>query len=181
MIKKYIILISAILVILMLASTSSASFLFSKGEIYERLQESSIFRNALDRVSQIISHDDSSVSIDIIGEVTPDNRDAVVVEENDLGETTTVDVNGEEGATLNDVVIVDENGEEGATNEITVDEDGENGRTIERVIDIITENNVVIGTVLQRIIERTFAPGTTESSGVTENIVDNVVVTDNDQ
>ena len=32
--------------------------------------------------------------------------------------------------------------------------------------------------MLERIVERTFASGTTESDGVVESIVDNVVVTD---
>ena len=65
MIKKYVMLISAILVILMFTSTSTASFLFSEGKIYEQLPENSPLRNILDRFSQVIvSNNDNSMLID---------------------------------------------------------------------------------------------------------------------
>jgi len=65
MIKKYVMLISAILVILMFTSTSSASFLSPKGKIYEMLPENSPLKNILDRFSQVIvSNNDNSLSID---------------------------------------------------------------------------------------------------------------------
>ena len=51
MIKKYMILICAILVIIIFTSTSNASFLFSKGGIYERFQERLAFKKILDRIS----------------------------------------------------------------------------------------------------------------------------------
>jgi len=65
MIKKYAMIIAVLLVILMFTSTSSASFLFSKGNVYERLPENSPLKNILDRFSQVIvSNNDNSVSID---------------------------------------------------------------------------------------------------------------------
>ena len=202
MIKKYIILISAILVISIFTSTSSASLLSTKAGLFERLQESTIFRKIVERLSQVTTNIENSISndadedndipesdgpeedvlmpekIDVDGEVTPDNGNEVATEENDPGETPTVDTNGEEGATLNDEVTVDENGEVGTANNITVEQDGETGRTLERVIEIVKEHSVIIGAMLERIVERTFASGTTESDGVVESIVDNVVVTD---
>jgi len=64
MIKKYVVLISAILVILMFTSTSTASFLFSEGKIYERPPENSPLKNILDRFYQIASDKKDSMSID---------------------------------------------------------------------------------------------------------------------
>lgn len=65
MIKKYVIVLAILLAILMFTSTSSASFLFSKGEIYEMLPENSLLKNILDRFSQVVvSNNDNSVSID---------------------------------------------------------------------------------------------------------------------
>jgi len=211
MIKKYLMLISIIFVIALFTSTSSASYLFLKGEIYEKLKEKSTFRNALERIPNIISKvekielidsdesdEDNDLieldspkkepvyteilkeTIDIIGELTPDNGNEAVVEENYLGETTTVDINGEEGTTLNDAVIVDENEKVEDTSKITVEKDGQTGRILEKVIEI-TQSNVVIGKLLQTVVEHTtYASGTTDSSGIVENIVDNVVVIAND-
>jgi len=203
MIKKYMILISAVLVIAIFTSTSSASLLSTKARLYEILQENTTFRRIVERISQITTSVEDSISndadedidipesegpeedvllpetIDVDGEITPDNGDEVVVEEDDSEENPTVDTNGEEGTTLNDEPTIDENGEVEATNDITVEEDGEEGRTIDRIIEVVTETNTVFGDVLQRIVERTYAPGTTESNGSAENIVDNVVVTDN--
>jgi len=65
MIKKYAMIIAVLLVILMFTSTSSASFLFSEGKIYERLPENSPLKNILDRFSQIASDRKDSMSIDI--------------------------------------------------------------------------------------------------------------------
>ena len=81
-----------------------------------------------------------------------------------------------DGATQ-DEWTVDSDGDEGATNEIiTIDEDGTEDVTIEQLIEVTTSCNVEIGTMLQRVVEHTYAPGTTESTGVAENIVDTVVV-----
>ena len=200
MIKRYVMLISAILVILMFTSTSSASFLFYEEKIYERLPENSPLRKILDRFSQVIvSNNDNSVSIydenddedydvkyddgehdaDDLGDGpiedillpnvleegfywTPDGGNEPVVEEDNLGTPPTIDIDGEEGTTLNEDPIIDE--------------DGEIGRTLYRVIEVITEINVKIGPMLEKIVEHTYAPGTTESDGVAENIVDTVVV-----
>ena len=189
MIKKYVILISAILAIAIFISTSSASILSTREKMLERIHENAFLNRAYERILQISSNNDNSVdsgssregnslqeTIDIDGNVTPDNGNKVVVEENDLGDNTTIDINGKEGTTLNDKPIVDENGEVGITNGIIVKEEGENGNTIDKIIEIVTEHNVVLGTALQRVVEHTFAPGTTESVGVSENIVDTVMV-----
>jgi len=64
MIKKYVMIIAVLLVILMFTSTSTASFLSSKGTIYERLPENSPLKNILDRFSQVISNNNDIVSND---------------------------------------------------------------------------------------------------------------------
>jgi hypothetical protein len=201
MIKKYIMIISAILVMLMFTSTSSASVLFSKISIYERIQEKSIFKKALEKITKTVAQKGSIVqvdsdendedledadapnqdvllpeTIDVVGEVTPDNGNEPVIEEDELEDTPTIDVDGEEGVTLNDEITVDTNGEVGTTGVTTVDQDGTEGITLKRIIEIFTEKNGMSGTVLQKVVERTFAPGTTESDGVAENVVDTVVV-----
>jgi len=64
MIKKYVVIISVLLVMLMFTSTSTASFVFSKGEIYEILPENLAFKKILDKLSQIASNNDDGVLID---------------------------------------------------------------------------------------------------------------------
>ena len=64
MIKKYVMIVAVLLVIIMFTSTSTASFLFSKGSIYERLPENSPLKNILDRFSQVISNNNDIVSND---------------------------------------------------------------------------------------------------------------------
>jgi len=216
MIKKYVMLISAILVILMFTSTSSALFLFSEGKIYERLPENSLLKNILDRLSRVISNNNDIVlndadeedddlvdpddleedvllpeTIDIVGEITPHEGDYIDVD--DPEETTTIDSDGEVGATQ-DEWTVDSDGDEGAAgNEITIDEgewtvdhDGEGGK-LERFVKIVTELNGKLGVLLQRVIERTVATDENGSSSpgsggsAENNKVDVVVVTDGDQ
>lgn len=189
MIKKYVIVVSAILVVVMFSSTSSASFLYSRQGIFEKVRQNSVFGKVFEKLSQIASPDEDSISINaveddeyddiadqedpeedillpkiwnVVGEITPDDGDDPVVEENDLGESPTIDIDGEEGAYLND--------------EPTVEINGIHGRSLERVIEIITEYNEKVESILQKVAERTFAPGTMESNGVAENIVETVVV-----
>ena len=57
-------IIAVLLAILMFTSTSTASFLFFKGKIYERLPENSPLKNILDRFSQVISNNNDIVSND---------------------------------------------------------------------------------------------------------------------
>jgi len=202
MIKKYVMIVSAILVIFMFTSTSSASFLFSKGKIYEMLSENSPLKNILNRLNRVVyNSDDASLDEEddetndeddgeyddgmhdeeiepdgpdkkgednLLPKVleegfywTPDDGNEIVVEENTLEETSTIDVDGKEETTLED--------------KPTVDETGKEDTTLERVIEIIKENNRKIGDMLQRVVEHTYAPGTT-SGGTSENIVENVVV-----
>jgi len=68
MIKKYTLLITAILVILMFTSTSTASFLFSEGIFYERLPENSPLKPILDRLYQVAYNNDDDVALDADGE-----------------------------------------------------------------------------------------------------------------
>ncbi len=189
MIKKYILFVTAYIILIMFSSTTTASILTSNEGIYGRLQQISSFKNFIDRISQIIKYNHNSVSInndenvegedlidsdgpeedvllpnivDVVGEITPDNEDEPVVEEDNLEMPPTIDIDGEEGATLNEDPIIDE--------------EGEIGRTLDRVIEVITEINVKIGSMLEKIVEHTYASGTTESDGIVENIVDTVVV-----
>ncbi|MEA2055235.1 MAG: hypothetical protein U9O49_00160 [Candidatus Thermoplasmatota archaeon] len=64
MIKKYAMIVAILLVILILVPTSTASFVFSKGKIYEMLPENSKFKKILDKLSQIASNNDEDVLID---------------------------------------------------------------------------------------------------------------------
>jgi len=64
MVKKYVMMISVLLVMLMFTSTSTASFVFSKGEIYKILPENLAFKKILDKLSQIASNNDDGVLID---------------------------------------------------------------------------------------------------------------------
>ncbi len=152
MIKKYVMLISAILVILMFTSTSSALFLFSEGKIYERLPENSLLKNILDRLSQVASDRTDSMSIDTDDDEEDEDdeeyddddpedsleEDVLLPETidivgeitpddgnepvDDLEETTTIDSDGEVGATQGEWTV-DSDGDDGAaSNEITIDE-----------------------------------------------------------
>lgn len=53
-----------LLAILMFTSTSTASFLFSKGKLYERLPENSPFKAMLDRLYQVAYNNDDDVALD---------------------------------------------------------------------------------------------------------------------
>jgi len=217
MIKKYLMIILGIFLIIMLTSTSSASFLFSNKEIYRNFQAPSRFKIILEELSKVtifknnndalvVSNDnddyedcdegdedyDDDIEPDdpeedvllpkiwnLEGEKTPDDGDEEVVEEEALEENPTIDLNGEEGRTLNEVETVIENGVEEVINEIIVEEDGEEGETIDRVIEIVKDNNQKIGDMLQKVIEHSYAPGTT-AGGTSENIVRNSIITNND-
>jgi len=185
MIKKYIISIIAFLIIIMFTLNSTASIFSSNEGIYKKVQQISSVRKIIERISQIISYNDNSVSIgtedddlidsdspgedvllpdiiDVVGEITPDNGNELVIDEDTLEDSPTIDMDGEEGAMLNE--------------EPVIDEDGEIGRTFTRIIEILTEVNGGVGTMLEQIVEHTYASGTIESNGVVENIVDTVVV-----
>jgi len=150
MIKKYVMIIAMLLAILIFTSTSTASFLFPEGKIYERLPENSPLRNILDRFSQIASDGKDSMSIDtndeyyddtkdglekdgrlpkiwnMVGEITTDGGNEPV---DDLEDTSTVDSDGEDGL-IQDTWTVDSNGEEGTTDEkIMAEEEGADGAT----------------------------------------------------
>lgn len=188
MIKKYILVLAVLLIILLLTPTTTASLLSSKSKIFEILQENSAFGKLFGRISQFVFYkddnndepmnpdgpkDDVHLPKIIDGEVTPDDGNETVEYKDDFEDSPNMDTNGKEGATLNNESKVIE---DGVANETTVEKDGEKGKTLERVIEIITEYNGKLGTMLQRVVERTFAPGTTESDKVAENIVDTVVV-----
>lgn len=116
----------------------------------------------------------------LVGEKTPDDGNEPV---DDSEETAVIDVQDDKDETTQqDELTVDLDGNKEAINgeaidkgEWTVEHDGEGG-TLDRFVKIFTERNVKLGAMLQRVVERTFAPGTTESDGVAENIVDTVVV-----
>ncbi len=93
---------------------------------------------------------------DIVGEITPYKGNYVDVDDSE--ETTTIDLDGEVGATQ-DEVTVDSDGDEG---EWTVDHDGE-GETLERFVKIVTELNVKLEAMLERVIKRTVA---TDENGI---------------
>jgi len=189
MIKKYVMVALALLVFLMFVSTSSASSLFSKGQIYERLLEKSVFKKIFDRYYQVTSNNADSISkdaddnggkdgllsetIDIVGEKTPYEGNYIDVNNSD--DTSTIDGDNENGTTQNTVTV---DGDVVVNNNMTVEKDGKERRRIilERIVDVVIEHNGKLGAILERVIERTYAPGTTASDGPAENIVSNVVV-----
>ena len=147
MIKKYAMIIAILLVILMFTSTSSASFLFPKGKIYERLSENSLLKNIFDRFSQVASDEKDSMSIDTDddgndeeyddGEHDDDSEDGpeedVLLPKiwNMVGEITPDDGN-EPVDDLEENITIDSDGEVGATQgEWTVDSDEGNETTID--------------------------------------------------
>ena len=75
MIKKYAMIIAVLLVILMFTSTSSASFLFSEGKIYERLRENSPLKTMLDRLYQVAYNNDDDVALDVEEDDETDDED----------------------------------------------------------------------------------------------------------
>lgn len=80
MIKKYAMIIAVLLVILMFTSTSSASFLFSEGKIYEGLPENSLLKTMLDRLYQVAYNnddddDDDDVALDVDEDDETDDED----------------------------------------------------------------------------------------------------------
>jgi len=194
MIKKYVMMISVLLVMLMFTSTSTASFVFSKGKIYEMLPENSAFKRILDKLSQIASNNDAGVLIDtdeddgedddMMDTDDPLKEDVLLPKIWDLvGEKTPDDGNepvDDSEETLNTTGPPD--GDEEAINEETIDEGEwtveEETLTVklERFVEIVMERNVQLGGMLQRVVERTFAPGTTESDGTAENDIVGVVV-----
>ena len=193
MVKKYIVILSALLVIILFTSTSTASFSSSKDRILERLQENSVFKKISENIFQIEYNDEDDIDEELdqdeliedvrlpkiwnmIGEKTPDDGDEEVVDNNYIENNSTMDSNIYKATDINNDFIIDENGEVGNNSEIIIEKDGEVGRTLERVIEIITENNEKLGAILEKIVEHTYAPGTTESTDSSENIVSNVVV-----
>jgi hypothetical protein len=68
MIKKYVMIVAVLLVILMFTSTSTASFGSYEGNVYEMLREKfqkdSAIKNMFDKLSQVISDQKDSMSID---------------------------------------------------------------------------------------------------------------------
>ncbi len=152
MIKKYVMIIAVLMVILMFTSTSSASFLFSKGKLYERLPENSPLRNILDRFSQIASDRKDSMSIDtdeddgedddmvdtddpleedvllpkiwdLVGEKTPDDGNESVDDSEEILNTIDHPDGNDDGVVWGNGTTVDSDGDDGAaSNEITIDE-----------------------------------------------------------
>ena len=195
MIKKYVMLISAILVIIMFTSTSSASFLFSKEKMYERLSENSLLKNILDRFSQVnkgivsdnadkedVAYDDSEYDDGMTDSDDGPEEDVLLPKIWNLVGEKTPDSGNEP---VND-------SEETQSVKWTVDHDGEGG-TLERFVKIVTEHNVKLGAMLERVIKCTvstdengFFSGTNwiagETVGTAENYkADVVVLTDGDQ
>jgi len=157
MIKKYVMIIAMLLAILIFTSTSTASFLFPEGKIYERLPENSPLRNILDRFSQIASDGKDSMSIDTNDEYydgndvddgdiddgeydDDDTKDGLEKDGrlpkiwNMVGEITT-DGGNEPVDDLEDTSTVDSDGEDGLIQDTwTVDSNGEEGTTDEKIM-----------------------------------------------
>ena len=173
MIKKYVMIIAMLLTILIFTSTSTASFLFSKGKVYELLPENSPLKimsnDADDEDDDLVDPEGPEEDVplpkiwNMVGEITPDDGNEPV---DDLEETTTIDADGEVGATQDEWVVDSDGGEGAASNGITIDEG-------EWTVDHDGE-----GGTLERFVNGISSPG---SGGSAENNkVDVVVLTDGD-
>jgi DNA-binding ferritin-like protein (Dps family) len=164
MIKKYMLMLSILFIVLLFASTSTASFSSYKQRICEKFGENSAFYKMLDRFLDTSSYNSDEA---INNNILDISKDAA------LDDEQTIDINGEEGATLNEETIIDENGEVGAANdEIIIEEGGsDNNGTLECIIEIITERNGQIGEILQRVIKRSYV-----SEGGVETIIEGTVI-----
>jgi hypothetical protein len=148
MIKRYVLLIAMIVTILVFTSTSTASFLFSKGKMYENLPKNLPLYTILDRLSQVISdnndielndvqdnddEDDDLVNsdgpledvllpetIDIDGEITP--YEGNYIEINESEETATIDSDEEVGLTQGEWTIDSAEDKGTASHETTIAE-----------------------------------------------------------
>ena len=85
MIKKYVI-IAMLLAILMFTSTSTASFLFSEGKIYEGLPENSPLKTMLDRLYQVAYNNDDDVALDVEEDDETDDEDDDEIDPDDSPE-----------------------------------------------------------------------------------------------
>ncbi|MFH1102000.1 MAG: hypothetical protein V1726_08220 [Methanobacteriota archaeon] len=170
--KKYFLYASVLIVLFMMMSISSASVRGSSSGIYERLSRDSLLKKLVNRVTQVRSSTDNSLSTEtsnIIGDKTP--YDGNHIDEGNTEDTPTIDQ--ENGSTNNTII---ENGKEG-TNKPSIDPDGPVGRTIlERVVNIVIEQNGNLGATLQRVIERIYAPGTTAGSDNAAAVIETTVV-----
>jgi len=197
MIKKYVFILAVLLILLLCSFTSIASTPSFRERIHERLQVTSAYRQILERISQIVAdnegdreeidadedddiededaeYDDHSETRNVDGKMTPDHGDEPVIYSDTLDDTSTIDIDGEEGTTLNDETTVVENGDIGITNDMIVDPEGE-GRTLDRVIEIITGYNEVIGELFVRVVERAISSNLIESGAAENNVVNTVV------
>jgi len=204
MIKKYVMIISVLLVMLMFTSTSTASFVFSNEKIYKFLPENLVFREILDKFSQIASdnddgeHDGENDDEYDDGDADDENDDEYddgpekdvllpkIWEEGfywtpDDGNEPVDDSDVDDGGAVWNNGTVDSDGDEGvASNEITIPDYIDKGEwtvDLDRVVEIVTEHNVKIGAMLQRVIKRTI---TTNGEGgtVKNDIVGHVIDTD---
>ena len=114
----------------------------------------------------------------LVGEKTPDDGDEPVIEENDLEDNPTIDIDGPEGTTLQEESTIDINGEEGTTNEVIIVEDGDTETIFEPEVEVVVSYNGNVGTFLKRVIETTVSTDGTssDSGGSAENIKSEVVV-----
>jgi len=86
MIKKYVLLLSIMLIILLFTTNSNASYLSFKQRIYEKIQENSAFQKITDIISNITSYnvevlsDEDNTTIDTVEEETTLNDESTVDE-----------------------------------------------------------------------------------------------------
>ena len=199
MIKKYVMIIAVLLVLLMFTSTSTATFL-TRGTIYERLAGNPAFERILDRLSQVTSNNNDIVSNDADeddeeyddgeyddgndeeydDEMDPDGgpeEDELLPKIWEVGFYWTPPNDGNDEAPSGDGTIDYPDGE--ANNGTTTDEcewtvDPARERFVKKIMDIVPDGK--LEAMLQIVVERTFALGTTDSDGIAENDVVGVVV-----
>ncbi len=176
MIKKYIMVMAVLLAILIFTSTSNASFLPSR-IIYERFPENSALKNILNRLSQVISNnndivsndvdEDDGVSIDIDeddGEYDDDDsedgpkEDVLLPNVLEEGFYWTPDGGNEPVDNSEETSTVDSDGKDGVTqdDEWTVDSDGDEGAASNEITvpDYIAEGEWTVRQFVKTVTER---------------------------
>ena len=200
MIKKYAMIVAILLVIFILVPTSTASFVFSKGKIYEMLPENSRFKEILDKLSQVTSNNAGSVSIDDDGEYdndsddgteenvllpnvleegfywTPDNENKSVNDSEDTSNTIDHPDGDDDGVVWNNGTVDSDGNDSGVVwgNE-TVDSDGNEGTASNEttIPDYIDEGKWTVEQFVEIVTERNVKLG-----ALLERVIECTVATD---
>lgn len=100
MIKKYVMILSFLLIILFFTTTSNASYLSFKQRIYDTLQENSTFQKITDIISTVTSYNNQLGSIEVNNTIDTIENGTI------LNDESTVDENQENKITLQRIIEI---------------------------------------------------------------------------